>query len=386
MHAPAPAIPVPPALATASPRRFPGGLPCRRALLLGVLAWAQAPAWAQGARTSAPVVPTAVAQAAAQAGAHQLEGTLQPLKQATLAAQIGGNVLALLVKPGDRVTAGQVLARIDERDTQAGVQRSEAGVAQAEAELHNARLQAERARTLSAQGFVSQAALDQASTQLQAAQAGLRQAQAGRQQATLARGFAVVTAPFDAVVLATHVDAGDLAAAGRPVATVYQPGALRAVVQVPASLAASARQATDVQVLLPGGQRVVPVQRQLLPGADAVSQTVEWRLALPPAAADAAALPGQAVQVQWAAGAAPAPGAAPQGGPVPLLLPAAAVLRRGELTAVYVADQGRFVLRAVRTGPAQAGGGVPVLAGLKPGERYALDAVAAGLAGAQASK
>ncbi|MCU7369374.1 biotin/lipoyl-binding protein [Paucibacter sp. O1-1] len=104
----------------------------------------------------------------------------------TLAAQVGGNVVALQVKAGDRVKAGQPVARVDERELQAGVLRSEAGVAQAEAEWRNARLAAERARELRGHGFVSQAALDQADTALKAAQAGLAQAQAGRTQASLA--------------------------------------------------------------------------------------------------------------------------------------------------------------------------------------------------------
>lgn len=336
---------------------------------------------------AARAVPTALAQAAVSAGQQQLEGTLQPLVQATLAAQIGGSVTLLAVKAGDRVRAGQLIARIDERDAQALVQRTEAGVAQAEAEWRNARTAAERSRALKAQGFVSPAALDQAETQLKAAQAGLQQAQAARQQAGLARGFAAVTAPYDAVVLATQVQAGDLATPGRPVATLYKPGALRAVVQVPASLAGGARAAAQVQVLLPDGRRVAPLQRQLLPGADPVSQTVEWRLDLP-ADVSASLLPGQAVQVQWVAAAASASAPATAGGTAAaapagaLVVPRAAVLRRGELTAVYVAQDQRFVLRAVRLGAARGAEQLTVLAGLKPGERVALDAVAAGLADA----
>lgn len=331
-----------------------------------------------GAQAATPV-PTVLAQAGGAATSAALDGVLQPQRQATLAAQLGGSVLALAVKAGDRVRAGQVLARIDERDTQAGLQRSDAGLAQAEAEARNARLQAERLRELRGQGFVSQAALDQAETALKASQSGVDQARAGRQQALLARGFASVAAPFDAVVLATHVEAGDLAAPGRAVATVYAPGALRAVVQVPASQAAAARAARNVSVELPDGRRITPATRQLLPGTDAVSQTVEWRLDLAAADVTAGLLPGQAVRVQFDA---PATTAATVPTKAPLLLPAAALLRRGELTAVYVQQGPRFVLRAVRAGAAR-GGSVEVLAGLKAGERVAADAVAAGLAGAQ---
>ncbi|OYU74481.1 MAG: efflux transporter periplasmic adaptor subunit, partial [Burkholderiales bacterium PBB5] len=218
---------------------------------------------------AAPVA-TAVAQAGPAGGALSLDGALQPVRQATLAAQTGGNVVSLSVKAGDRVRAGQAIARVDERDAQAGLLRSDAAVAQAEAEARNARLAAERTRELRSQGFVSQAALDQAETSLKAAQSGVQQAQAGRSQAALQRGFATITAPFDAVVLATHLEAGDLAAPGRAIATGSAPGALRAVVQAPASMAAAARNASSVQVELADGRRVVPASRSLLPGADAV--------------------------------------------------------------------------------------------------------------------
>ncbi len=334
--------------------------------------------------TQAAPVATAVAQTGTAGGALLLDGNLQPLRQATLAAQTGGNVLSLLVKPGDRVRAGQTIARVDEREAQAGLLRSDAAVAQASAEAQNARLAAERTRALRGQGFVSQAALDQAETAFKAAQSGVQQAQAGRSQAALQRGFATVTAPFDAVVLATHLEAGDLAAPGRAIATVYAPGALRAVVHVPASMAAAARSASSVQVELADGRRVVPTSRSLLPGADAVSQTVEWRLDLPAAAptdVGLAPLPGQAVRVHFQA---PAP--ANPANAAPLVLPTTAVLRRGELTAVYLVQGQRFVLRAVRTGASRGAAGTEVLAGLKPGDRFALDATAAGLADAVPAK
>lgn len=334
-------------------------------------------ALAHAADANAPVaVPTLVVGGSSASASLDIEGTLQALQQSTVAAQVGGNVLQLAVKAGDRVKAGALLARIDERDLQAGLAGGDAGVAQAAAALAQAQQHATRTRDLRAQGFVSQAAVDLADTQLQAAQAAHRQAQAGRSQAALARSFASVTAPFDAVVLATHVEAGDLAVPGRPIATLYAPGRLRAVVQLPLSRSALARSAQTVDVVLPDGRRVLPTSRTELPGTDAVSQTVEWRLNLPTDAGTGLA-PGQPVQVHFAGAAAPATSSAS----TRLVVPTGAVLQRGELTAVYAAQEGRFVLKAVRLGSRQ-GAGVEVLAGVKAGERIATDAVRAGLAGA----
>lgn len=338
--------------------------------LVAALAAVAAPA----ARADAPSVPTATVQPGSTAAGFELDGALQAVRQSTVAAQVAGNVLQLAVKAGDRLKAGQLLARIDERDTQAGLARSEAAVAQAEAELRNAQVQVDRTRELRAQGFVSQAALDVAETQLKAAQAGLQQAQAGRTQAALARGFTNVTAPFDGIVLATHLEAGDLASPGRAIATLYAPGALRAVVQVPASRATLARSAKHIEVQLPGsGGWIAPTTVTPLPIADAVSQTVEWRLDLPSEAA-AASTPGQTVRVRFV-------GADATTVTAGISVPSAAVLKRGELTAVYVVQNGRFVLRPVRIG-ASLGDDVEVLAGLKAGDRVAIEPVKAGLAGA----
>jgi RND family efflux transporter MFP subunit len=341
--------------------------------LAAAVLWTVAP-WSHAA---SPAVPTIAVAPGAAVDGFELDGSLQPVRQSTVAAQVGGSVMQLLVKAGDRVASGQVIARIDERDAQAGLARSDAAVAQAEAERANARLHAERTRSLRQQNFVSQAALDVAETQLKAAEAAVQQAQAGRTQAAVARGYTAVTAPFAGLVRETHLEAGDLAAPGRPIATIYAPGALRAVVQVPSSRMALARGAKRVEILLPGAEGwVAPVKVTPLPAADAVSQTVEWRLDLP-ADLSTAHLPGATVRVRFAGA---EPSATTRGAAAVPTLPASAVLRRGELTAVYVAEGDRFVLRAVRTGT-PVGDRVPVLAGLKGGERVATDPVRAGLAG-----
>ncbi|HEX5372894.1 MAG TPA: efflux RND transporter periplasmic adaptor subunit [Aquabacterium sp.] len=335
---------------------------------------------ALSATAAAIVVPTIVVQPGVSAGTHQIEGTVEPIRQATVAAQTPGTLLSFTVKAGDSVRAGQVLAQVDARQAQASLAQSDASMAQAQALAHNARLQLDRTRELSAKGFVSSAALDSAQAQWRAAQAGLQAAQAGQQQAALQRGFTQVTAPFDGIVLATHVNVGDLAAPGRALLTVYAPGALRVVVQVPASQADAARTARRISVRTTHGtDSITPIKSTLLPVTDMVAQTVEWRLDLPPQV-QAAWRPGQSVQVQFDGD---TTASSPPGGHS-LRLPASAILRRGELTGVYVVRQGQFTLQAVRTRSAAQNAEVEVLTGLKAGDTVALDAVRAGLAGAQA--
>ena len=324
-----------------------------------------------------PQVPVLTLGAQAVSTGYELDGVVEAVRQATVSAQATGRVASLLVKVGDKVRAGQVLATIDDRDTQTGVARSQAQVAQAEAELANAQANVQRTRDLRKQGFVSQAALDVAESQYKAAQAGRAGAGAGAQQARLAQSFTQITAPFDGYVLETLAQAGDLAVPGKPVATVYAPQPLRVVVQVPASMAQTARTAKSIELQVSGSgdatQWVAPTSQQGVTAADPVSQTLTWKMDVPAGVA-AQMMPGQQTRVRFVGGAAQR-----------MVVPQTAVLRRGELTGVYVATDKGFVLKAVRLGAAH-GDSVEVVAGLKAGDAVAANAIQAGLAGAMPDK
>jgi RND family efflux transporter MFP subunit len=324
---------------------------------------------------SVPQVEVVAVQSRLVGNGFEMDGVVQPVRQSTVSAQASGRIVNLAVSAGDAVRAGQLLATIDDRETQTGVQRSQALTAQAQAELRNAQTNFNRTRDLLSKGFISAAAMDTADSQLKSAQAARDQAAAGEKQSGLSQGFTRVTAPFDAYVLQTLSDAGDLAFPGKPLLTLYAPAPLRVVVQVPVSRSAQLQASTvvEVQVRAQDGslQWVRPGQASHLPSADAVSQTVEWRLELLAATA-ARLVPGQQVRVRFAAGQAQR-----------MVIPQVAVLRRGELTAVYVAGASGFALKAIRLGIEHGAQGVEVLAGLMESDRVALDPVRAGLTGAQ---
>lgn len=344
-------------------------------------AWAAGAAlWMSGAyaAAAAPAAPpTAPVLRESTAVAGQAEAVVEAVRQTAVAAQVPGAVVALAVKAGDTVSAGQVLMRLDARAAQQQVAAGDAQVRAAQASLDVATQEVERQRQLFEQRYISQGALERAEAQFKSTQA---QVQAQLAQATAARteaGFFVVRAPYDGVVAELPVSLGDMAMPGRLLATVVDPRALR----VTAAVAASALPTplTGVQVEL-DGLRITPKAVQVLPSADPHTHTLTVRAELP---AGTVARPGQFARLHWAAGKTRGDATAETGR---LSIPRSAVMRRAELTAVYVlVEGGSPVLRQVRLGPVQ-GDRVEVLSGLRAGEAVVVTPQAAARAPAGVSR
>jgi RND family efflux transporter MFP subunit len=316
----------------------------------------------------------ATAQAPAASAAVELrevedvyaaDAVIESVRQATVSAQIAGQLTQLLVDAGDRVKRGQLLARIDTREADAQVASAGAQVAQAEAALAQAQLEHDRTKSLVAQGFVSQAALDKANADLKTARAGLDAARAGTTQATTGRSFAELRAPIDGVVTRRLMEAGELATPGRGVVEIHDPAALRAVGTIPQFVLPRTARVERAEVEVPSLQRRIKASRvTVLPSADPRLLSTQVRAELP-ADTPAAVVPGTAAKVL-----------VPIGRSQKLVVPAAAVFRRSELTAVYVLVNGTRQLRQVRIGDRVSDDAVEVLAGLSAGERVALDPLA----------
>jgi len=241
-------------------------------------------------------------------------------------------------------------------------------VREAQAALANARAQYERSNQLLAQKIISQAALDQAEAAYTAAQARVSALLAGAGAAATERSFATIVAPYSGVVSARHVELGEMATPGRPLMTGFDPSTLRVVATVPQAQVAAIRAVGKARIEVASAGRWIDVKSMtIVPAADPRTHTTQIRLELP---ADVRGIyPGVYARAHFVTGTAPR-----------LLAPRAAILRRSEVTAVYVLEDGRALLRQVRLGSAGDETSVEVLAGLKPGERVALDPVKAGMA------
>lgn len=335
------------------------------ALLAFALLAARAPA-AEAVAGPAAAPGTVVVAASGAAPGSSVDGVVEAVRQTVVAAQVAGAVVGLEVRAGDAVRAGQVLVRLDARAAEQASAATDAQVQAARAALDVATQEYERQRKLFDKAYISEAALQRAEAQFKAAQA---QASAQLSQAGVARtqsGFFLVRAPYAGVVAEVPVTVGDMALPGRPLLTLYDPSALRVSAAVPQSALAGLTERATVRVELPGlaadAQWPQPGRVQVLPTLDPETHTGTLRVDLP-RAPGSPLRPGMFARL-WL----------PQGGDAGrLFIPAAAVLRRTELTAVYViAADGHAQLRQVRVGPV-SGDQVEVLSGLAAGERIAAD-------------
>lgn len=328
-----------------------------------------------GDGAQAPMPPPAPQLAAGVAEVREVdlvysaEAVIEAVRQSTVAAQIAGRIVEIRFDVGDYVKKGEVIVRIDERAATQAVAASEAQVREAEAAVRNARLNFERSRKLFEQKFISQAALDKAEAEYKQAQARLSAMLAGAGAAAVERGFATIVAPYSGVVSARHVELGEMAVPGKPLMTGFDPASLRAVANVPQSQVPAIQASGRARIEIPSvGRWIEAKQITVVPAADPRTHTTRIRLELPPDLRGV--YPGVFARAHFTIGRAER-----------LLVPREAVFRRSELTAVYVLDEkGWPRLRQVRLGTAGDERAVEVLAGLRPGERVALEPVKAGMA------
>ena len=281
------------------------------------------------------------------------EALVEAVQQTTIGAQVSGRVVEVKADAGQSVVKGEVLMRIDARE-------AEELVRAAEAQYTNARLNYERNKSLRDQKFVSQAAVDKAKTDLDAAAANRAAAGAGQSHAT-------IVAPLTGIVARRHAELGDMATPGKPLFTIYEPGGLRVTASIPQYRLNDLRKVTTARVEFPElGKWVDASAVKLLPTADTATHVSQVRVSLPPVPE---ATPGMFARVHFVVGQAEK-----------LTVPASAVVRRGEVAAVYVqgADQ-RLSLRQLRLGDAVGVGEIEVLAGLAPGDKVIADPVKAAI-------
>lgn len=306
-------------------------------------------------------------------------GVVQARTTATLTARILAPVREVRVAPGDRVRAGQVVIVLDGRDLNAQA-RSAAAAAEAaerrasaaaeeeraaQASLALARATHERIAGLEARRSATRQELDEATAALRAAEAGaagsaarVQEAAAGVESARAAseaagatESFTRITSPFDGVVTEKMVEPGNMASPGTPLLRVEDTRAFRLDVRVDESRIGSVAPGAAVEVILDSGAgdaRVAGAVSEIARAVEADSRAFLVKVALPDTTGIRSGMFGRA---RFAG----APRKA-------LTVPEEAVVRRGQVTSVFVIDRDVARLRLVSLR------GTEVLAGLSDGD------------------
>jgi RND family efflux transporter MFP subunit len=288
-------------------------------------------------------------------------GTLAPRCKTTVASQVQATVREVQVQAGDRVTPGQLLATLDDRELQAQRREMAAASVAAEAELTLHRRDLARFQTLLASRAVSPAEHDRAEEAFQAAQAGLRRVKEQEARCDVLLSYTRITAPGAGVIADRFADPGDLVGPGRPLFAVYDPRELELHATVRERLAGALQPGLPLRVHVEAGALdLVGTVREVVPQAQEASRSVLFKVALAPERT-AGLHAGMFGRV-----------AVPNGTRDRTVAPRVAVHQVGQLElAEVVTPGGRLERRLVQTGR-DYGDQVEVLSGLNVGEKVAL--------------
>ena len=339
---------------------------------------------------------------------YEAVGTVQAKNRSVVAAKVMGNILALHVREGDTVRAGQTLVEIDNRDAGIQLQKTQAGMREIQdsleeverniraAESGRAAAQANESlakstfqryeklyerHSVSPQEFdevrakyeVAKAESERADRLLQAAaarrnqvNARIDQAKADVANARVSVGYSRIAAPIGGVVVSKQADVGYLATPGMPLLTIENSASYQLHAAVEESKLGTIRLNDQVQVSLEAlaNTELKGTVEEIVPAADPATRSYIVKIALP-SNDDTHLRSGLYGKARFVTGQRKI-----------LSIPQTAVTQQGQLTGVFVVDpSGVALLRLIKTGRT-VGDRIEVLSGLSEGEQIVSEGVA----------
>ena len=190
-------------------------------------------------------------------------------------------MVARLVNMGDRVHAGDVVARLDPEDLRLQVESAEAELAAATTNLNQTSADFERYETLKARGYASIADFDRKTAAKGEAESRLARAKRSLDLARNQLDYAELKAGADGVITATLAESGQVVSLGQPVVKLAHRGEREAVVALPENWLTKAREAAaSVTLWSDNGHRYAARLRELSPQADQATRTYAARFTI----------------------------------------------------------------------------------------------------------
>jgi len=317
---------------------------------------------------------------------YRAVGSLRPRLDAKVQAQASGRLTKVLVREGDEVVLGDVLAHVEDRELTLRLSQARQGVQEAEAHLMQARhgkvaalavLAQARAEFERTKKFLSQkaatkqqmeqvesafkqaeASVSGADEAIRAAQAGVTRANKSVEEVEVALDYTKVTAPFSGTVLERMVEPGELAWQGRPLFRLSDPKTMQLEAHVREGLVGTLAKGQNLDVRVDAiDADLVGTVSEIVPSADPKSRTFTVKIALPSSSKLRSGMFART--------------AIPAGSRQVVVVSEAAIRQMGQLTMVSVKGKGGWIQRMVRVGRARDGL-VEVLSGLSPCEIVSL--------------
>ena len=211
-----------------------------------------------------------------------VSGELRAEREATVRAELGGQMLEVTVDEGRPVRKGMLLGRIEARSLADTRQSTLSAVRSAENQLAVARREAERTEQLVKAGALAQRDLDTAFSNVSAAEAQVADARARLASAEADLADAVIRSPIDGVVARRAVNAGDVVSPGTELFTIMDPSALRLHAAVPSDDLRVLRVGAPVQFQVRGYDEPLEGRiDRIAPQADAVTRQVPIYVTIP---------------------------------------------------------------------------------------------------------
>lgn len=284
-------------------------------------------------------------------------GNIQAWQEAVIGSELNGLRLAeVLVNVGDRVKAGQVLARFAGESVEADLAQAQASMAEAQANAAEATGNAERARKLEATGALSAQQIQQFYTAEQTAKARVASARAGVAAQQLRFKHIHVVAPDDGIISDRKATVGTVASIGTELFRMIRKGRLEWRAEVTSAELSRIAPGTEVTVEAANGTLLKGKVRIVAPTVDPQNRVALVYVDLQnPQSKAGEAKAGMFARGEFHLGTSGA-----------LTVPQQAVVMREGFNYVFqVGPDGRVAQVKVQTGRRTADG-VEILEGLKP--------------------
>jgi RND family efflux transporter MFP subunit len=212
----------------------------------------------------------------------KVTGTIHPVQEAAIAAQVGGLAETVAVRPGDHVEAGQLLVEVGTTDLQLQLDQQRSTMASSIVQLRAAEARLQRTRLLADKGLAAQTTLDtaQADVDQLAAAIATQQSQVALAEANLER--ARVMAPFSGTVASRDIEPGQIVSPGTTMVSIVDLSRVR--IEVVAALRDSTRievgQPVRLAVQGMDGQQFTGIVDRLNPVAEAGTRSIKVYLSL----------------------------------------------------------------------------------------------------------